>query len=46
MEMNKVLRPWVKVSAATVLIGTAYLIVTSFVIKPKPHTVQFDLKRI
>ena len=39
----KVLRPWVKYGLAGFAITTGYIVFTSYVYKPKPYVIEFDL---
>lgn len=42
----KKLRPWVRYSAAGFLVSSAYLGVTSWLYRPAPHVIEFDLRKI
>jgi hypothetical protein len=42
----KRLRPWVKGTAASVVGLTAYTALRAIFYRPKPHVVQFDLRKI
>lgn len=42
----KRLRPWVKGTAVSVIGVTAYAGFRAFIYRPKPHVVQFDLRKI
>lgn len=42
----KRLRPWVKATAASAIAVTAYGIFWTCLYRPKPHVVQFDLRKI
>lgn len=42
----KKLRPWVRYTAGAFLGTSTYLVVTSWVYRPAPHVVEFDLRKI
>ena len=44
MKKIKTLRPWVRYGAGTVIAATFYLTITTWLIKPQPYIVQFDLE--
>lgn len=44
--MIKKVRPWVKASTGLFLGFAAFSLIRTFLFKPKPHIVQFDLKKI
>ena len=42
----KVLRPWVKYGLTTLALTTGYLVFTSYIYRPKPYVIEFDLEKI
>lgn len=45
VEIKK-LRPWVKISAYTVIGVSMYSIFRTFIYNPKPYIVEFDINKI
>lgn len=42
----KVLRPWVKYGMGAVTVTLGYLVFTSYIWRPKPYVIEFDLEKI
>ena len=46
MSEIKRLRPWVRYTLASFLMGTGYITLRATIFKPKTEVVRFDLKKV